>query len=264
MNAPTRLENRWQTAQNKVNSTINIAEIFGPTIQGEGALIGTPTIFVRSGGCDYRCSWCDTGYAVLPEFSEQWQQMDAYAIFDKITQLSKGHPLMVTLSGGNPAIQDFAELIQLGQCQGYQFSMETQASIAKPWFALLDQLTLSPKPPSTGMQFKQRGLQRCLDACESDNGHQVDISLKFVVADENDVQWAKAIADKYPHIASFIQPCNTDARLKENDDKTIETSPHNDQQRLLWLIECTQALSWHKVRVLPQLHRWLWGDKIGV
>ena len=36
--------------------TLRIAEIFGPTIQGEGALIGEPTVFVRAGGCDYRCS----------------------------------------------------------------------------------------------------------------------------------------------------------------------------------------------------------------
>lgn len=39
---------------------IRISEIFGPTIQGEGALIGEPTVFVRTGGCDYRCSWCDS------------------------------------------------------------------------------------------------------------------------------------------------------------------------------------------------------------
>jgi 7-carboxy-7-deazaguanine synthase len=42
---------------------ILISEIFGPTIQGEGALVGKPTVFVRTGGCDYRCDWCDTVYA---------------------------------------------------------------------------------------------------------------------------------------------------------------------------------------------------------
>ena len=47
---------------------IRISEIFGPTIQGEGPLMGRPTVFVRTGGCDYRCRWCDTLYAVLPEF----------------------------------------------------------------------------------------------------------------------------------------------------------------------------------------------------
>ncbi len=38
-------------------SQLRIAEVFGPTIQGEGALIGEPTVFVRTGGCDYRCAW---------------------------------------------------------------------------------------------------------------------------------------------------------------------------------------------------------------
>jgi organic radical activating enzyme len=47
---------------------IRISKIFGPTIQGEGPLIGRPIVFVRTGGCDYRCSWCDTLYAVLPEY----------------------------------------------------------------------------------------------------------------------------------------------------------------------------------------------------
>jgi len=47
---------------------IRVSEIFGPTIQGEGALIGQPTVFVRTGGCDYRCSWCDSLHAVDSRF----------------------------------------------------------------------------------------------------------------------------------------------------------------------------------------------------
>jgi hypothetical protein len=46
---------------------IPVVEIFGPTIQGEGAEAGMATHFVRVGGCDFRCSWCDTMYAVDPE-----------------------------------------------------------------------------------------------------------------------------------------------------------------------------------------------------
>src|SRR3712207_8798896 len=46
--------------------TYPVIEIFGPTIQGEGAEAGLPTHFVRLGGCDYRCAWCDTMYAVDP------------------------------------------------------------------------------------------------------------------------------------------------------------------------------------------------------
>src|SRR6202046_1496627 len=56
-------------------SEIRISEIFGPTVQGEGPLIGRPTVFVRTAGCDYRCAWCDTLYAVLPAYHRQWAFM---------------------------------------------------------------------------------------------------------------------------------------------------------------------------------------------
>jgi 7-carboxy-7-deazaguanine synthase len=54
-----------------VTEHIRISEIFGPTIQGEGPLIGRPTVFVRTAGCDYRCTWCDTLYAVLLEYHDE-------------------------------------------------------------------------------------------------------------------------------------------------------------------------------------------------
>ncbi len=110
---------------------ISVSEIFGPTIQGEGALIGTQTIFVRTAGCDYRCSWCDTGYAVLPDYQNDWQSMSAESIFKEIETLSMQQPMWITLSGGNPAMQDLEGLIKLGQAKGYKFSMETQGSISK-------------------------------------------------------------------------------------------------------------------------------------
>ena len=231
-------------------TAITISEIFGPTIQGEGALIGTQTVFVRTGGCDYRCSWCDTGYAVLSKYEDQWKKMDAKSIMTEIETLSDNKPLWITLSGGNPAQQDLAELITLGQSKGYQFSMETQGSIAKSWFALLDQLTLSPKPPSSGMSFKKRGLERCLEACENLN----NVSLKFVVADEEDLLWSKTIADQYPRLPCFVQPCNTEANIEDNHAKEIRT---DQQKQMLWLIDAVQSLNWKQARILPQLHTWL-------
>src|SRR5690554_7978334 len=102
-----------------LSAMILISEIFGPTVQGEGALIGVPTVFVRTGGCDFRCNWCDTLYAVEPSFKQQWQAMTASQIMAQVQELSGGMPLLVTLSGGNPALQPLGELLQLGQQQGY-------------------------------------------------------------------------------------------------------------------------------------------------
>jgi len=95
--------------------SLRIAEIFGPTVQGEGALIGAPTVFVRAGGCDYRCVWCDSLHAVDSAYRHDWAAMTPDEVWARVRQLSGGRPLTVTLSGGNPAIQDFGPLIALGR-----------------------------------------------------------------------------------------------------------------------------------------------------
>ena len=81
-----------------------VVEIFGPTIQGEGAEAGLPTHFVRLGGCDYRCAWCDTMYAVEPRvFRETAERLSTDAIVRRLSDLG-GRPEWVTISGGNPAL----------------------------------------------------------------------------------------------------------------------------------------------------------------
>src|SRR3954454_1831515 len=91
--------------------TFPVIEIFGPTIQGEGAEAGLPTHFVRLGGCDYRCSWCDTMYAVDPRtVRETAEQLSGEGIIERVRGLA-GHPEWVTISGGNPALHRIDALI---------------------------------------------------------------------------------------------------------------------------------------------------------
>src|SRR5262249_29697994 len=147
-----------------MKARIRISEIFGPTIQGEGPLIGRPSVFVRTGGCDYRCTWCDTPYAVLPEYRHEWKPMTPGAIMAQVDELAGGKPVLVTLSGSNPALQPLAPLIALGRKHGHSFALETQGSISQPWFAELDWLILSPKPPSAGMATDWAAFEACLTA----------------------------------------------------------------------------------------------------
>src|SRR3954449_7996150 len=82
--------------------TFPVIEIFGPTIQGEGAEAGLPTHFVRLGGCDYRCAWCDTMYAVDPAtVRAASERLAAAEVVERLRGLD-GHPEWVTISGGNP------------------------------------------------------------------------------------------------------------------------------------------------------------------
>lgn len=235
-------------------SQLRIAEIFGPTIQGEGALIGEPTVFVRVGGCDFRCSWCDSLHAVDSIYRHTWISMTTDAVWAEVQRLSTKRPLTVSLSGGNPAIQDFTALISRGHAAGYSFACETQGSIAKPWFADLDTLVLSPKPPSSGETFNRMAFDACLTAAKG----ATKIVLKIVVFDDTDYYWARATADKYPALAIYLQPGNPEV------DPQQPVDPQCLADRLLWLVEKTMSDGWFTPRVLPQLHVLLWGNKRGV
>ncbi|MCB5198618.1 7-carboxy-7-deazaguanine synthase QueE [Loktanella sp. TSTF-M6] len=233
---------------------LRIVEIFGPTVQGEGALIGEPTVFVRSGGCDYRCSWCDSMHAVDPAFRASWAAMETAEVWAEVQRLSGNQPLTVSLSGGNPAIQDFAPLIALGQAQGYRFACETQGSIAKPWLADLDTLVLSPKPPSSGETVDWDAFDIC---CQAARGAGA-VVMKIVIFDDADYAWARAAADRYPHLPLYLQPGNPEV----DPDRAVD--PQRLSDRLLWLVDKTMNDNWFAPRILPQLHVLLWGNKRGV
>lgn len=234
--------------------TLRIAEIFGPTIQGEGALIGEPTVFVRTGGCDYRCSWCDSLHAVDSAHRHEWKSMTPKAVWNEVRHLSGGRPLTVSLSGGNPAIQDFTPVISLGKTEGYRFACETQGSIAKPWFADLDTLVLSPKPPSSGETVNWEAFDACLAAA----GDGPSIVMKIVVFNKTDYAWAKAAAERYPDLPIYLQPGNPEV----DPETPIETQDNLD--RMLWLVDKVTRDRWFTPRILPQLHVLLWGNKRGV
>lgn len=236
--------------------TIRVSEIFGPTIQGEGALIGAPTVFVRTGGCDFRCSWCDSLHAVDNAYRHHWRAMTAAEIWAEVQQLSAGTPLWVSLSGGNPAIQPLAGLIRQGKQAGYRFALETQGSVSKPWFADLDMLVLSPKPPSSGMATDWAALERCIALAAA------HCLMKIVVFDEADYAYARDVAERYPHMEIVLQPGNHTPPAADDDALPVDMSGVVD--RLDWLVARTLEDRWFTARVLPQLHVILWGNRRGV
>ena len=233
---------------------LRIAEIFGPTIQGEGALIGEPTLFVRAGGCDYRCSWCDSLHAVESAYRHQWTPMTPEAIWTELQQLSGGQPLTVSISGGNPAIQDFGPLITLGRAESYRFACETQGSVARAWFADLDTLVLSPKPPSSGETVDWDAFAKCVEA---GRGARSTV-MKIVIFDRTDYDWAKDAHARFPDMPLYLQPGNPEV----DPEQPVDLGALSD--RLGWLTDTAMADRWFAPRILPQLHVLIWGNKRGV
>jgi 7-carboxy-7-deazaguanine synthase len=243
-----------------MREAVLISEIFGPTVQGEGPLVGRPTVFARTGGCDYRCAWCDTLYAVLPEHRDEWVLMTPAEIMARVDELVGDEPVLVTLSGGNPALQPLAPLIELGHAKGHTFALETQGSVSSPWFAELDWLILSPKPPSSHMSADWDALDACISAAKQ-RPHCV---LKIVIFDDADYGYARTVSARYPALPVYLQVGNaaplTHAGRPLPDDAEIDDL----LTRFRWLVGKVTADRWFAATVLPQLHVLAWGNKRGV
>ncbi|GHH99211.1 7-carboxy-7-deazaguanine synthase QueE [Neobacillus kokaensis] len=241
-------------------SKIPVIEIFGPTIQGEGMVIGQKTMFVRTAGCDYSCSWCDSAFTWDGSAKDEIRQLDAEEIWHELKEIGGDRFSFVTISGGNPAlIKNMNGLIDLLNARGIKCGLETQGSKWQDWFLNVDELTISPKPPSSNMKTNFEVLDSIFQQLK-ENHFKHHVSLKVVIFDEADLEYAKMVHKRYEHIHFYMQVGNDD--ITNFDDQELIQKL---LQKYEWLVNCVAADDQlNNVRVLPQLHTLLWGNKRGV
>ncbi|HZH62072.1 MAG TPA: 7-carboxy-7-deazaguanine synthase QueE [Metabacillus sp.] len=239
---------------------VPVLEIFGPTIQGEGMVIGQKTMFVRTAGCDYSCSWCDSAFTWDGSAKDDIRQMTADDIWTELVELGGDRFSHVTISGGNPALlANLHELITLLHEKGIKIAIETQGSRYQEWLKQIDDLTISPKPPSSGMKTDFEKLDHLIHELTRVENNQ-SISLKVVVFNEEDLQYAKHVHKRYPNIPFYLQVGNDDVHGFDT-----EYLIQHLLKKYEWLIDQVIADSeLNTVRVLPQLHTLVWGNKRGV
>lgn len=239
-------------------SKIPVMEIFGPTIQGEGMVIGQKTMFVRTAGCDYSCSWCDSSFTWDGSGKHLVRQMEAEEIWQELKEIGGNRFSYVTLSGGNPALlPNLGELILVLKSNNIKIGLETQGSKWQDWFCEIDELTISPKPPSSKMSTDFAILD---DIIEKLRATGTLFSLKIVVFDDDDYEYARDIYIRYPDIPFFLQAGNEDYCTADQEALLAKLLKQYE-----WLINKVVADSdLNDVKVLPQLHTLLWGNKRGV
>jgi 7-carboxy-7-deazaguanine synthase len=244
----------------KPAAMLPVIEIFGPTVQGEGRLVGTPCHFVRFGGCDYRCSWCDTPFAVLPEeVRKNAVRMGPKDIRRELDYLD-GAPLWVIVSGGNPAILPLAPFIDHLHDRGFKVALETQGSKYPKWLHMVDLLTLSPKPPSSGMVTDFDVLDEIISgAIETEQA----VDVKIVIFNEDDFQYAREVSARY-NMGMRMQ--NSDFRFFLSQGTNVGQSTRDD------LLDAAVNLMERSLRdpylckaaVAVQQHVLYWGHRRGV
>jgi 7-carboxy-7-deazaguanine synthase len=241
-------------------TTIPVLEIFGPTIQGEGMVIGKKTMFIRTAGCDYSCSWCDSAFTWDGSAKDDIVQMSPEDIWEKLQALGGNRFSHVTISGGNPALlKNLAGVIALLKKNNIEVALETQGSRWQDWFLEIDDLTISPKPPSSGMNTDFNKLDEIIQRL-NENSRLQQTSLKVVIFNDGDLAYAKNIAEKYPELPLYLQTGNDDTASEDTTDLAAVLL-----EKYAALIDKVAAEpELNDVRVLPQLHTLVWGNKRGV
>jgi len=227
---------------------MKIAETFY-TIQGEGAWLGMPSYFVRTSGCNLRCTWCDTPYTSwAPEGSERSvEQIVAEAL------TYAGRHAVVT--GGEPMIAPgVVELTQALRSAGFTITVETAGTVYQP--VACDLMSISPKLANSTPHARDGGRW----AAQHDRLRiQMDVlrrltaeyayQLKFVVQSEGDLAEITAIVDQLGAEPArvMLMPEGTNAAAL--------------RVRALELVEVCKRTGY---RFSPRLHVDLWGDRRGV
>ncbi len=206
-------------------TTYLVKEIFGPTVQGEGAHSGRPCVFLRFAVCNLACSWCDTDFA-----QEGAAKLASEEIVRRLQAVDLAHTGLVVVTGGEPALQWDHGLAEALSSAGFRVHMESNGT--RELAAPVDWLTVSPKPQfHEGGRFRlARATSRSADEC------------KVVVDDTVDEYRLDQLARDYPCEHRFLQPCDGDDR-----DRHLQRTLKLIQQRPQWRL----SLQLHKLVGLP-------------
>jgi 7-carboxy-7-deazaguanine synthase len=230
---------------------VKICELFY-SLQGEGKLLGVPSVFVRASGCNLRCWWCDTPYA---SWDPEGEDVEVPEVVRRVRQIAPSARHIV-LTGGEPLIMpDVVPLCAALKDAGYHVTVETAATVFHP--LAIDLASLSPKLSNStphdrdggrfvAMHERQRltlpVIQQFIDTSP-------DFQLKFVVSGEQDVAEIEAILKQ---LRGWRPP---DVLLMPEG-----TDPQTLAARSAWLAETAKRIGF---RFCPRLHVMLYGNKRG-
>jgi len=207
-------------------SEIAIHEIYC-SVQGESTFAGWPCVFVRTGGCDIRCTYCDEPAALA-----KGQPMSLDAVIGRVMEL--GTPL-VEITGGEPLLQPaLPELVQRLLALGYEVLIETgghrDISVLDPRARVI----LDVKTPNSRMEKQNdwANLERLQPGSE----------IKFVLCDEADYVWAREqVRERQLEGRAPIHFSPVHGRL-------------DPQELAAWILRDRL-----RVRLNLQLHKYIWG-----
>ena len=227
---------------------MRIAEIFY-SIQGEGRLLGVPSVFIRTSGCNLRCVWCDTPYTSWKPEGEERSVTEIMAAVAK-------HPAKhVVVTGGEPLLApEIEKLTKRLKRNNYHITIETAATIFKP--VACDLMSMSPKLSNSTPWKREKGkfarmhegrrlnfpvMQQFVD--------RYDYQLKFVAEKTTDVSEIEAILTKVKNVDRGRVLIMAQGRTKKEL-----------RERAPWIVELCKQRGFSYT---PRLQIEFWGNRRG-
>ena len=241
---------------------IPVAEIFGPTIQGEGPHVGMQTLFVRVAGCDFKCAWCDSKFAWKIDGSiKRYGTKELADIL--VQECNNSKCSNVVLTGGNPCLYDFKQVIDILHNNNITVDIETQGSKMPDWLLDVDLLVISPKAPSSKQPDVYKTVNEYMNMKLLSSIKQ-KVAIKIPVFNEEDFEFAM----KYYALVDYYREKGVDIDLYLSVGNTNTTETGDISKRVLSdyekLINMVANSYMKRVFILPQVHTLVWGNKQGV
>jgi 7-carboxy-7-deazaguanine synthase len=218
------------------------------SLQGEGATMGVPSVFLRLALCNLACTWCDTKYTwdwEYYDYSKEVMSLDVREVEERVLEFGCSR---LVITGGEPLLQqkELAPLVASLKRRGFCCEVETNGTIIpSPELARdIDQWNVSPKLSTSGNSVAVRELPQALEFfSQFPNAY-----FKFVVVKPLDIEEVGSLRNKFrlPGERIILMP----------EGRTVATL----QQRSQWVSE---ACVREGFRFSTRLHILLWGDQRG-
>ncbi len=209
-------------------------------------LVGVPSVFVRTSGCNLRCVWCDTPYT---SWQPEGEERSLDSIVDEVNSFSASH---VVITGGEPMIAP--EMEELTRRLSQHITVETAGTVDAN--VRCDLMSISPKlansTPHTRDNGRFAGQHERLRYQPEILRRLIQLypyQLKFVITDPGDLQQVNAIVGDIGASRSrvLLMPEGVDAAILA--------------ERGRWLADIAKREGF---RITPRLHIDLWGNRRGV
>lgn len=198
-------------------NTLVVSEVFGPTYQGEGPHTGQRVAFVRLGGCNLHCWWCDTAYTWDASRYDLRAELSREPVDTIVSKVLDTHPHRVIVSGGEPLLHQeqtgWHDLLTQLATAGVPVDVETNGTTAPTAFTArhVDTFVVSPKLAHAGDPAQQRFRIGALRAL-ADLAERGSAVMKVVAVGPRHVAQAARLAATvgWPLSQVWVMPEGTD------------------------------------------------------